>query len=241
MPRPWSYWPLSSGIHARFVEGGRHFTRQRLRPIPGDRQAANAWAELYFAGIGWLPFDATPAAPEAPPRDLETLPEKPEPLPDETANAGADLAGSGHPVIVPLALEPPDHPLLLLIGSVALTFAKYRHQTRLHLPGLVSHFPDPSNRCVSSTKTSSHTGLDRRVAPEAGETLVQFASRLLRIMSGWSSCFARGVVAHQPPALRPDRTFHDELEKLVVCASCMEQSLQADLAYWTYRFSRVLA
>ena len=50
------------GIPARYVEG--YMVQEGSRNDDGSRtvraQDAHAWAELYFAGVGWIPFDATP-------------------------------------------------------------------------------------------------------------------------------------------------------------------------------------
>ncbi len=231
----------SSGIPARFVEGVAISPGSDSAQFLATGQAAHAWAELYFFGIGWLPFDATPAAPEAPPRDLETLPEKPEPLPDETADAGADLAGQDIRTSYRWLWSLLIIPLLLLIGSVALTFARYRHQTRLASAWLVRHFPDPSNRLRFLYQDILTQLALIGVAPEAGETLVQFASR--------AQDYVRLEQLPLPEVLWPiSRLLYgqiepsdDELEKLVDLRQLLEQRLQADLAYWTYRFRRVLA
>ena len=69
------------GIPARVAvgfAGGTYDARQRLWNI-SDREA-HAWVEVWFKGYGWLPFDPTPAAPGAAPR--QTL-------------AGAPLGGPG--------------------------------------------------------------------------------------------------------------------------------------------------
>lgn len=54
----------NQGIPARLVQG------YRVTPIGGktvsiQSDAAHAWAEAYFEGIGWVVFDPTPGAPEA--------------------------------------------------------------------------------------------------------------------------------------------------------------------------------
>lgn len=55
-----------AGIPSRYVEGYSMPSKQPDDPayvIKGNN--AHAWAELYFEGIGWIPFDATPSGEAA--------------------------------------------------------------------------------------------------------------------------------------------------------------------------------
>ena len=49
----------AEGLPARFVHG---FTVQMngMEALDVNASAAHAWCEIYFEGIGWIPFDATP-------------------------------------------------------------------------------------------------------------------------------------------------------------------------------------
>lgn len=231
----------SIGIPARFVEGVAISPGSDSAQFLATGQAAHAWAELYFAGIGWLPFDATPAAPEAPPRDLETLPEKPEPMPDETADAGTGAVGQDHQTSYRWLWSLLILPLLLVMGGVALKLARYRHQKRFLPAWLVRHFPDRSNRlyflCQDILAQLALIG----VAPEAGETLVQFASR--------AQDYVRLEQLPLPDVLWPiSRLLYgqvepsdQELDMLMDLRQQLEQRLQVELPFWTYRFRRVLA
>jgi transglutaminase-like putative cysteine protease len=60
------------GIPARVAvgfAGGAYDSKQHVWKI-SDREA-HAWVEVWFKGYGWLPFDPTPAAPGAAPRDTQ--------------------------------------------------------------------------------------------------------------------------------------------------------------------------
>ena len=60
------------GIPARVAvgfAGGTYDSKQHLWKI-SDREA-HAWVEVWFKGYGWLPFDPTPAASGAAPRDVQ--------------------------------------------------------------------------------------------------------------------------------------------------------------------------
>jgi len=59
------------GVPARVAvgfAGGSYDKKQRVWDIT-DREA-HAWVEVWFKGYGWLPFDPTPAAPGAAPRQV---------------------------------------------------------------------------------------------------------------------------------------------------------------------------
>ena len=50
----------SAGIPARYVQGFYVPEHLFATPVYLTGENAHAWAELYFDGIGWIPFDATP-------------------------------------------------------------------------------------------------------------------------------------------------------------------------------------
>jgi transglutaminase-like putative cysteine protease len=60
------------GIPARVAVGFAGGTFDRLQDVwnVSDREA-HAWVEVWFKGYGWLPFDPTPAAPGAAPRETQ--------------------------------------------------------------------------------------------------------------------------------------------------------------------------
>ncbi|HKD93893.1 MAG TPA: transglutaminaseTgpA domain-containing protein [Gaiellaceae bacterium] len=75
------------GIPARVAvgfAGGSYDPTQRVWNV-SDREA-HAWVEVWFKGYGWLPFDPTPAAPGAAPRQTQ---------------AGLAVAGKGLGGLVP--------------------------------------------------------------------------------------------------------------------------------------------
>jgi hypothetical protein len=79
------------GIPARVAvgfAGGTYDPKQHVWNI-SDREA-HAWVEVWFKGYGWLPFDPTPAAPGAAPR--QTLAGAP------TAGGVGGAGGRGSPV-----------------------------------------------------------------------------------------------------------------------------------------------
>jgi transglutaminase-like putative cysteine protease len=81
------------GIPARVAvgfAGGTYDHKQQVWNI-SDREA-HAWVEVWFKGYGWLPFDPTPAAPGAAPRQtLAGLPA----APGKGAGSASSAAGGG--------------------------------------------------------------------------------------------------------------------------------------------------
>lgn len=118
-----------AGLPSRYVEG--------YRVVPGPRnectvtnESAHAWAEVYFEGIGWIPFDATPSGREetddtprepgpAQPSPIE--PEEPTPEPDSVLPPLPAPA----PSRVPLALGITGGLALLALAALA-AFSRLR-------------------------------------------------------------------------------------------------------------------
>jgi hypothetical protein len=71
-----------AGLPTRYVEG--YLARPGTEVLTGEN--AHAWCEVYFRGVGWIPFDATGG----------TSGSGASPQPPETGDAGmADVAGDG--------------------------------------------------------------------------------------------------------------------------------------------------
>ncbi len=74
----------AEGIPSRYVEGFSISSANRTADGTYIVRSnnAHAWAELYFDGVGWIPFDATPAAPRGVVNPSPTpLPATPKPIP----------------------------------------------------------------------------------------------------------------------------------------------------------------
>jgi hypothetical protein len=85
------------GIPARVAvgfAGGSYDPAQRVWDI-SDREA-HAWVEVWFKGYGWLPFDPTPAAPGAAPRQTQAGLPSPGTGPGGLVPSLARKAGAGN-------------------------------------------------------------------------------------------------------------------------------------------------
>lgn len=85
------------GIPARVAvgfAGGTYDEAQNVWNV-SDREA-HAWVEVWFKGYGWLPFDPTPAAPGAAPRETQAgLPAAGDPGSTSSTAGGATSAAQG--------------------------------------------------------------------------------------------------------------------------------------------------
>ena len=138
------------GIPARisigYLPGTRTFN-QGIETFEVDSHDLHAWPELYFVGVGWVPFEPTPgrgvvpdyaqssASPEpttAPGATDAT--QAPRPLQDVPADAGAasDNAAAGDPVISAVVFWP--GVVLLIVGLLLLvpgSVRRWRRRKRL--------------------------------------------------------------------------------------------------------------
>jgi hypothetical protein len=73
----------SAGLPARYVEGFLvHPNATGTTVVTGEQ--AHAWTEIYFAGLGWVAFDATASQHEDEPGPDENSPEEGQPSPEPT-------------------------------------------------------------------------------------------------------------------------------------------------------------
>ena len=188
---------------------------------------AHAWPELWFAGVGWLPFEPTPGRgiPDAgawstsPPAQQTGDPSAPPP-PGSTAPAGplADPTPSTAPTSVPgsgavTASQPPAASataaapwwrswLLAAVGIGALLVA-----WGLAVPALLrarrrrrrrSAHPDPSMRVILTWTESAEALGSTGLAPLPSESHAEFASRVRRV---WPKAGSSGPARSPVPAL----------------------------------------
>jgi transglutaminase-like putative cysteine protease len=97
----------SAGIPARVAFG---FTRgtQNGNTYTITNRNAHAWTEVYFAGFGWVPFDATPASSVAGSTRSGWAPDVDAPAPTASNSAGADATPSGGAAAATPRNERPD-------------------------------------------------------------------------------------------------------------------------------------
>lgn len=232
------------GIPSRYVEG---FYLER----PADSSfyeargyTAHAWAELYFAGFGWLPFDATPAAeiPDIPddPIDQPVTPTPviSPPLPDITP-PGADGTGDrivGRRLLLILILLIAVPLLLRFLISLA-----YRHHRTRFLPENVHlRWPDPRKRLEFYYRDLLHQLSCLKLEPENDETMRRFAARadlFIRLPDVHLSVVLETVGRWRYGGIVPDEA---AIAQLAVLHDHLERRIRQSLSAPSYFFRRVL-
>ncbi|WP_081882149.1 DUF3488 and transglutaminase-like domain-containing protein [Cryobacterium sp. MLB-32] len=176
-----------------------------------DSHDLHAWPELYFLGVGWVPFEPTPGRGTVPNYEAPTAVEAPVVAPGQTAATTAPRTG-----LDPLAADTPVAEesvagaeetvnvigrsgllllaviLVLLVPAAAREIQRTRRRRRIRSGSF--------NRRAASLAAWTEVGdcaLDHNVAVAASETPREFATRL------------SGVVGHESAAARA-------LERLLV-------------------------
>ncbi len=236
------------GLPSRYVEGFLLERNTRSGSLRATGETAHAWVEIYFAGIGWLSFDPTPPggepltptptpAPSPTPGGATSAPTPaptptPEPTPSPTPTPGAGGLAVGIPLLSAGIL-------MLFLGFAAL-FLRIRHTLRLDPARLRRRLPDPGDRLVFLYRDLLRQLDCLGVAPEPGETMLQFARR--------ADGFLRMGTAALPDLLWPVARLHygdlavteDEVEALSDLGQQLELRLREALSVPAYFLRRVL-
>ena len=239
----------TQGIPSRLAEG---FI---LKPADGSKtgfnwiaagNTAHAWAELYFAGIGWLTFDPTPGnSVNDPPNPTPGVTGSPTgvptlspgqtatPTPPPVANGNADTNAPLYWLLLII--------FILLIAVLILSLlARHRHQSLFDLK-LVSHrHPEPADRLEFYYQDILHQLTCLDISPETGETLLDFAARIehrFRLEGLDATAALASVGRWRYGAVVPDQA---SLELLAELHMRIEERLQISLGRWSYFFNRVI-
>jgi transglutaminase-like putative cysteine protease len=172
----------SLGIPARYVEGFTLIPAETRNAWRATGKTAHAWSELYFQGIGWLPFDATPAERTDPVDDpVDPIVDPPEPTPPIEPEPTPDPG-------LPIDEKPQKQDwtwllALLLLAALSISarlgavWLRREHLRRLRPLAMHRRWPE-----LASCLEAGYSDLLRQLAclglkPESGETLVAFAER----------------------------------------------------------------
>ncbi|WP_238656123.1 DUF4129 domain-containing transglutaminase family protein [Paenibacillus piscarius] len=166
----------SSGIPARYVQGYGPGT-----PVPGSvpqrytitEGDAHAWAEVYFPGAGWVPFDPTPAAAAASAGAAAAVAAAPAPPP---SRASAALHADALPAALPQA-GGPDRAPLAAAALVLAAAVRWRRSLAL-LPAVRRAGRLGRERQLRAAALAWHGLAARYGAPPPGVTAREYADSL---------------------------------------------------------------
>lgn len=230
-------------IPARYVEGFYLEKQADSSYYEARGYTAHAWAELYFAGFGWLPFDATPAAalPDIPDDPIDQ-PVSPTPFispPTDITPPGTDRPdGQGQGRLLLLIL------LLVIAVPLLLRFlislAYRRHRNRILPENVHLRWPDPRRRLEFYYRDLLHQLSCLKIEPEAGETLRRFAVRadsFIRLPTLRLANILETVGRWRYGQIVPDET---EILQIATLHDHLERRLRQSLSAPHYFFRRVL-
>jgi len=237
------------GIPARYTEG---FV---LKPASDNTSGqkwlaagntAHAWAELYFAGIGWLTFDPTPGNsandPENPIPSVTVAPSglpspvpsvSPTPLPKPDNSDDEDVYRSLYWLMLVLAI-------LALAGLILLQLIRRRHRRLFDPAWIFSHYPLPQDRLEYYYQDLLRQLACLDIQPEPGETLMDFADRIehrLRLEGLNAAVALASVGPWRYGSIHPGES---DLKLIAALHQRLEERLLASLGRWTYFIERIL-
>ena len=235
----------TAGIPARYVEGFALEEGVNSTTWLATGKTAHAWAELYFRGIGWLTFDATPpdrTVPVDEPVDPGLPPVTPMPSPSPSPQPTPGMPGE-EPVQSsswPIILLSSALILLAILIPLLLLLVKRRHVRRITPDNMRLRWTDRTECMEQTYHDILHQLACMKVQPESGETLSAFAIRAEHYLR-FGSLKLDEVVW---PVIRwrygEHRPTEDDLEQILDLHLRLEGRLRESLTRPAWFFRRVL-
>lgn len=235
----------TAGIPARYVEGFALEEGVNSTTWLATGKTAHAWAELYFRGIGWLTFDATPpdrTVPVDEPVDPGLPPATPMPSPSPSPQPTPGMPGvePAKPSPWPIILLTTSLILLAVLLPLLLLLLKRRHVRRITPDNMRLRWTDRTECMEQTYHDILHQLSCMKVQPESGETLSAFADRAehyLRFGSLKLDDVVWPVIRWRYGEHRPSE---DDLEQILDLHLRLEGRLRESLTRPAWFFRRVL-
>ena len=235
----------TAGIPARYVEGFALEEGVNSTTWLATGKTAHAWAELYFRGIGWLTFDATPpdrTVPVDEPVDPGLPQVTPMPSPSPSPQPTPGMPGE-EPVQTsswPIILLSSALIMLAILIPLLLLLVKRRHVRRITPDNMRLRWTDRTECMEQTYHDILHQLACMKVQPESGETLSAFAIRAEHYLR-FGSLKLDEVVW---PVIRwrygEHRPTEDDLEQILDLHLRLEGRLRESLTRPAWFFRRVL-
>ena len=240
----------AAGLPARFVTGyalKRNPMSGATNSYVATNATAHAWTEIYFKGIGWLPFDSTGwnsdetavlSRPESEGRPPVITPPPALP-PDAQKNDGLSASDSG---------AMPDEIKAILISAGLLTasfcsFALIRSMLLLASADVYYGRLCRKHKTNAGRAGACYGRILRQlgffgVKPEAGDTITSFARRADEFFGNNETALAFGCVIRMRFGLvEPDDS---DVKRLCEFSAALEKRLRAKLGFLGYLWRRIL-
>ncbi len=237
------------GLPARYVAG---YALKRNPDIASDDAyiatpaTAHAWSEIYFQGIGWVPFDATSwnfdeqgiasASNETLPPAvlLETLNQTMAETEEDPANH------TGLPIIIRIILSVLAGGgiavmLMMLIRFILLTFG-----ASSYYKWLCRRYSDPKTRMDACCRRIIRQAAFLTIGQQNGETLSQFAARVDRALGVGGDDMSKAcesVILMRFAEVEPS---DNDLIRLTEFSAMLETRLRHDLGIVGYVWRRLM-
>jgi transglutaminase-like putative cysteine protease len=233
------------GIPSRYVEGFALTPDTEPGRYLATGKTAHAWTELYFKGIGWLTFDATPSVGDG--GAITPTPPAPTPGgPDPSATPSPSPTAG--PPVPPIPTSDPGRWVLVLLAILLpvgafFAFVSLRralHRRSFDAAAVSRRLPGPSERLEYYYKDvlAQLALLDLR--PQPGETLSSFAERAERsLLIGPHPMpeVLAPVQALRYGGIAPDP---EALQRLADYRASLEERLRNSLSTSRYLWGRIL-
>jgi hypothetical protein len=237
----------ASGLPARFITGyalKRNPSTNAQDSYLATNATAHAWTEIYFQGIGWIPFDPiqwnfNQYAMVEQRDDQGYYPgQSSAPLPIDGIDGNIQKTHSGMPVEIRIILIAIMCLLITVIIIAAVRFISFFKGARGYYDRLCRKYDTIGERVSASYRKIIRQAAFLGIKQEPGDTITTFAKRVDEYldsneMTVFCDCVIRMRFGFEEPC-------DTELMKLCEFSAALEKRLRTDLGLSGYLWRRIL-